>query len=115
MPSLCVLLLVNDEWIDFTSVDWDSLPVGNYEYRVVSTNGVGISSKAAKINDAKSIVVDEISEQANDDNQVLIDNLKQYQISPTLTDPMYDNNCLIYALIQSNRFDEKTINNMKAT
>ena len=48
-------------------------------------------------------------------NKIIIDRLKRYQISTDLSDSMYDVNCLVYALIQSGKFDEKTINSMKTT
>ena len=47
-------------------------------------------------------------------NEVLINKLRRYQISPTLNDSMFEINCLVHAMIQTNQFNQKTINQMKA-
>ena len=42
-------LCIDGEWVEFSDVDWNHLPVGDYEYRVVTTNGFGnLSYKDAK-------------------------------------------------------------------
>ena len=42
-------ICIDGKWIEFSNVDWDSLPVGDYEYHVVSKNGFGnLSYKDSK-------------------------------------------------------------------
>ena len=43
----------------------------------------------------------------------LLDKLHKYQISNDLTDKIFNMNCITYALQQSGKFDQKTIDNIK--
>ena len=43
----------------------------------------------------------------------LLDKLHKYQITNDLTDKILDMNCVTYALQQSGKFDQKTIDNIK--
>ena len=43
----------------------------------------------------------------------LLDKLHKYQITNDLTDKIFNMNCITYALQQSGKFDQKTIDNIK--
>ena len=45
----------------------------------------------------------------------LLDKLHKYQISNDLTDKIFNMNCITYALQQSGKFDQKTIDNIKVS
>ena len=47
------------------------------------------------------------------DCKPLLDKLHKYQITNDLTDKMFDMNCITYALQQSGKFDQKTIDNIE--
>ena len=49
------------------------------------------------------------------ENKLLLDKLKRYQISNDLEDSIFNVNCLVHAMIMTNLFDKKIINEMKAT
>ena len=45
----------------------------------------------------------------------LLDKLHKYQITNDLTDKIFNMNCITYALQQSGKFDQKTIDNIKVS
>ena len=49
------------------------------------------------------------------DCKPLLDKLHKYQVTNDLTDKIFNMNCITYALEQSGKFDQKTIDNIKVT